>query len=177
MTDVIQTLRGVSAGTDINAMYNPQDTVENNFIKGTGPFVPDNMEEVQTMRHQVMSVLNACPHHVSADFRNISAGVKRWVRRLKGKGNDKDHSDFSVSKFQCHMEEGLFHVPVTDVLDIADRIFQWGSLLDRKRNEEKIPQNRESKVIPKQSHHTALSRESQPIRRTLHADIVERYIQ
>ena len=40
-----------------------------------------------------------------------------------------------VSKFQCHMEDGLFHVPVADVLDIGDRILQWGSLLDRKRNE------------------------------------------
>ena len=27
ITDVIQTLRGVAAGTDINAMYNPQHTV------------------------------------------------------------------------------------------------------------------------------------------------------
>ena len=80
-------------------MYNPQGTVENNLIKGTGPYVPDNLEEAQTMRYQVMSVLNACPHNVAADFRNISAGVKRWVRRLKCKGTDKDHSDFMVSKF------------------------------------------------------------------------------
>ena len=28
VSDAIQTLRGVAAGTDINAMYNPQDTVE-----------------------------------------------------------------------------------------------------------------------------------------------------
>ena len=34
-TDVIQTLRGVATWTDVNAMYNPQDTVENNLIKGT----------------------------------------------------------------------------------------------------------------------------------------------
>ena len=64
ITDVIQTLRDVAAGTDINAIYNPQDTVENNIIKGTGPNVQDNMEEAQTMRYQVMSVLNArimCP--------------------------------------------------------------------------------------------------------------------
>ena len=33
------------------------------------------------------------------------------------------------------MEDGLFHLPVADVLDIADRILQWGSLLDRKHNE------------------------------------------
>ena len=32
INDVIQTLRGVSSGTDINAMYNTQDTVENNLI-------------------------------------------------------------------------------------------------------------------------------------------------
>jgi len=70
------------------------------------------------MRSQVMC---ACPHHVSSDFRNISAGVKWWVRRLKGMGNDKDHSELMVSKFQCHIEVGLFHL--------------WGSLLDRKRNE------------------------------------------
>ena len=31
------------------------------------------------------------------------------------------------------MEDALFHV--ADVLDIGDRILQWGSLLDRKRNE------------------------------------------
>ena len=37
-----------------------------------------------------------------------------------------------VSKFQCHMEDGLFHTPVTD---IDDRLLQWGSILGRKRNE------------------------------------------
>ena len=73
-----------------------------------------------------------CP----ADFMNIRAGVKRWLRRLRGKGNDKDHSDFMVSTFQGHMEDGLFHLPVADVPDIYDRtLLQWGSLLDRKRNE------------------------------------------
>ena len=115
VSDVIQTLRGVAAGTDINAVYNPQDTVENNLIKGTGHYVPDDMDEAQTMRFQVMSVLTACPHHVSSHFRNISIGVKRWTRRLNGKGNDKDHCDFMVRKFQCHMEDGLFHTPVTDI--------------------------------------------------------------
>ena len=74
------------------------------------------------MRYQVMSTLNACPNHVSSDFRNISVGVKRWVRQLKEKGTDKDHSDFIVSKFQGHMEDRLFHVPVADVLDIYDRV-------------------------------------------------------
>ena len=93
------------------------------------------MDEAQTMRFQVMSVLTACPIHVSSDFRNISNGVKRWTRRLKGKGNDKEHCDFMVSKFQCHMEDGLFHTPVTDIQDTGDRILQWGSILNRKRNE------------------------------------------
>ena len=64
ITDVIQTLRGVAAGKDINAMYNPQDAVENNLIEGTGPYVPGYMEEAQTMRFQVMPVLTACPNHV-----------------------------------------------------------------------------------------------------------------
>ena len=76
VSDVIQTLRGVAAGTDINAMYNPQDTVENNLIKGTGHYIPDDMDEAQTMRFQVMSVLTVCPIHVLSDFWNISDGVK-----------------------------------------------------------------------------------------------------
>ena len=95
-------------------MYNPPDTVENNLITGTGHYVPDDMDEAQTMRFQVMSVLTACPHHVSSNFRNISIGVKQWTRRLNGK-DDKDHCDFMVRKFQCHMEDGLFHTPVTDI--------------------------------------------------------------
>ena len=36
ISNVIQTLRGVAAGTDINATYNTHDTVENNLIHGTG---------------------------------------------------------------------------------------------------------------------------------------------
>ena len=126
-------LYGVAAGTDINAMYNAQDTVENNLIKGTGHYVPYDMEEAQTMRFQVMSVLTACPTHVSSDFRNISNGSKRWTRRLKGKGTDQDHCDFMVSKFQCHMEDGMIHLPLIDIQDIGDCILEWGSILDRKR--------------------------------------------
>ena len=64
ISDVIQTLRGVAAGTDINATYNTQDTVEINLIKGTEHYVPDNMEEAQTMRLQDMSILHVCPHSV-----------------------------------------------------------------------------------------------------------------
>ena len=65
VNDVIHTLREVAAGTDKNAIYNPQDTVENNLIKGAGNYVTDVMEEEQTMRFQVMPVLTACPNHVS----------------------------------------------------------------------------------------------------------------
>ena len=54
ISDVIQTLRGVAAGTDINTTYDTRDTVENNLIKGTGHYFPNNMEEAQTMRFQVM---------------------------------------------------------------------------------------------------------------------------
>ena len=47
VSDVIQTLRGVVARTDINAMYNPQGTVENNL---TYQII------FATMRFQVMSI-------------------------------------------------------------------------------------------------------------------------
>ena len=80
-------------------MYNPPDTVENNLITGTGHYVPDDMDEAQTMRFQVMSVLTAYPNHVSSDFRNISNGVKRWTRRLKGEGTDKDHCVIAFCKW------------------------------------------------------------------------------
>ena len=32
------------------SMYNPQDTVKNNLIKGTGHYVPYDLDETQTMR-------------------------------------------------------------------------------------------------------------------------------
>ena len=41
----------------INATNNAQDTVEKNLIKGAGPYVPGTIEEAQTMRLQVMSIL------------------------------------------------------------------------------------------------------------------------
>ena len=42
--------------------------------------------------------------------------------------------DFMISNFQCQMEYGLFHTPIADNYDVGDRILQWGSFLDRKRN-------------------------------------------
>ena len=42
----------MSKTTDNNATYNFEDTFENNLFKITGPFVPDNMGEEQTMRFQ-----------------------------------------------------------------------------------------------------------------------------
>ena len=90
-------------------MYKPQYTVENNLR--TGRYVSDDMDEAQMIRFQVMSVLTAHPNHVSSDFRNISNGDKRWTHRLKDKNNDKDHCDFMMRKFQCHMENNLFHTP------------------------------------------------------------------
>ena len=38
------------------------------------------------------------------------------------------HSDFMVSKFQCHMEDGLFHVSAVDVLDIGGPHFIVGTV-------------------------------------------------
>ena len=81
-------------------MYNPQDTVEHNLIKGTGHYVRDDINEAQTILfHRFGYVRTDSPNHVSSDFRNISNGVKRYTRRQIGKGNDKDHCDFMVSKF------------------------------------------------------------------------------
>jgi len=49
VNDVILTLRGVAARTDINAMYNPSDTVENNLITGFGHYVPDDMDDADSL--------------------------------------------------------------------------------------------------------------------------------
>ena len=73
VNDVIQTLRRVAAATEMKTMHNPQDTVENNLIKGTARYVPD-MEEAHAMWFEVMSVLTTCLNHVSSDFRDISNG-------------------------------------------------------------------------------------------------------
>ena len=62
---------------------------------------------------------------MSSDFQSISNGIERWTRRLKGKDIDMDYCDFMVSKFQCHMEEGLFNTPVSDTLDVGYRILHW----------------------------------------------------
>ena len=47
-------MSGVAIETDMNTIYNSQDTVESNLIKGTGHYVPDNLKEAQTMRFKVM---------------------------------------------------------------------------------------------------------------------------
>jgi len=119
--DVIHLLRGVAETTDNNATYNYEDTFENNLFKITGDFAPYNMEEAQTMRFQIMKLLEAC---LSSDMRNVVTGVRRWAKRLRGKGNDHARSDFMVSKFQHHMEKGSFNRPLSDIEDIGDRVLQ-----------------------------------------------------
>ena len=69
------------------------------------------------------------------DIRNVVTGVRRWEKRLRGKGNDHQWSDFMVSKFQHHMEEVLYNYPLSDIKEIGDRVLQWGSHLDKKRVE------------------------------------------
>ena len=71
INDVIRLLRGVAEMTDKNATYNLEDTFENNLFKITGPYIPDNMEEAQTMRFQIMKLLKACPSYVTNDIRNV----------------------------------------------------------------------------------------------------------
>ena len=56
------------------------------------------------------------------DIRNVVTGVRRWVKRLRGKGNDHAWSDFMVSKFQHHMEEGSYNRPLSDIEEIGDRV-------------------------------------------------------
>ena len=109
--DVIRLLRGVNETTDNNATYNFEDTFETNLFKITGPFGPDNMEEAQTMRFQVMKLLIACPSSVTNDLRNVVTGVRRWAKRLRCKRKDHAWSDFMLSKFQHHIEEG----PLSDI--------------------------------------------------------------
>ena len=62
---------------------------------------------------QIMKLLKACPSSVTSDMRNVVTGVCRWAKRLRGKGNDHAWSDFMVSKFQHHMEEGSFNRPIS----------------------------------------------------------------
>jgi hypothetical protein len=112
--DVIRLLRGVAETTDNNATYNFDDTFENN---------------------EVMKLLKACPSSVTNDIRNVVTGVRRWAKRLRGKGNDHAWSDFMDSKFQHHMEEGSYNRPLSDIKEIGDRVLQWGSHLDKKRVE------------------------------------------
>jgi len=68
------------------------------------------------------------------DIRNVVTGVRRWAKRLRGKGKEHAWSDFMVSKFH-HMEEGSYNCPLSDIDEIGDRILQWGSHLDKKRVE------------------------------------------
>ena len=87
------------------------------------------------MRFQVMKLVKACPSSVTNDIRNVVTGVRRWTERLRGKGNDHEWSDFMVSKFQHHTEEGSYNRPLSDIEEIGDRVLQWGSHLDKKRVE------------------------------------------
>ena len=87
------------------------------------------------MRFQIMKLLKACPSSVTSDMRNVVTGVCRWAKRLRGKGNDHAWSDFMVSKFQHHMQEGSLNRPLSDIEEIGDRVLQSGSHLDKKRVE------------------------------------------
>ena len=93
--------------TENNAMYNFEDTFENKLFKIMGAFVPDNMEEAQTMRFQILKLLKACPSSVTSDIRNVITvhddGGNIYV------ANDHAWSDFMVSKLQHHREAGSYN--------------------------------------------------------------------
>ena len=80
------------------------------------------------MRFQMMKFPKACRSSVTSDMRNVVTGVRRWAKRLRGKGHDHVWSDFMVSKFQHHME-GSYNRPLSD-MEIGDRVLQQGSHLE-----------------------------------------------
>ena len=86
------------------------------------------------MRFQIMKLLKGCPSSVTQDIRRVT-GVRRWAKRLRGKGNDHAWSDFMVSTFQHLMEKSSYNHPLSDIKEIGDRVLQWGSHLDKKRIE------------------------------------------
>jgi hypothetical protein len=55
-------------------------------------------------------------------FVTLITGIKWWARRLRGKGEDTEHCDFMMRKFQCHMEDCLYHTPIADNYDVGYRI-------------------------------------------------------
>jgi len=57
-------------------------------------------------------------------FQKIITGVIRWARRLRGKFEGKEHCDFMVKNFQCHMQGGLFHIHITDTYYVDNRILE-----------------------------------------------------
>ena len=82
------------------------------YCKDSRIFLPLNGEAWRALRN-VPDSYDGCTlcHH---QYESVVKAITQ--------GNDKDHCDFMVSKFQYHMEDGLFHTPVTDILDIGDRI-------------------------------------------------------
>ena len=83
--DVIRLFRGVVETTDNKATYNFDDTFKNNLFEITGTFVPDNMEDVQTMWFQIMKLLKACPSSVIKDKSKVVTGVRRCEKRQREK--------------------------------------------------------------------------------------------
>ena len=133
--DIIRLLQCGAETSGNNATYNSEDTFENKLFKITGTFVPDNMEEAQMMRFQIMKMLKACPSSFTRDIHNVAMGVRRWAKRVRGKSNDHAWSDFIVSKFQHHMEEGSYNQTLAEIEETGDHVIQWVSHLDKKRVE------------------------------------------
>ena len=91
------TLRRFANRTDINAMYNAQDMVENKTLSRELVLTIWIIWMSQKLWFQVMFVLTDCPHNVFSDFRNISTDVKQLSRRLRDRVTIKEHCDFMIS--------------------------------------------------------------------------------
>ena len=61
----------MTESTDNNATYNLEDTFENNLFKIMGSFIPDNIEEAQTMQFQIMKLFIAFSSSVIKEIRNV----------------------------------------------------------------------------------------------------------
>jgi hypothetical protein len=70
LREVIKILRYASEGTS-HAVYNAQDTLSNNFMKASGPYIPDTFQDAGNKRHKVMDHFTLCPRDLKENFARI----------------------------------------------------------------------------------------------------------
>jgi hypothetical protein len=60
-----------------------QDTLTNNLLKVSGPYIPDTIQDAVAMHHKVMELLPHCPRDRKDNIARIRDHVIRWTKRLK----------------------------------------------------------------------------------------------